>query len=80
MVAGIGDASRSLNREGAGYSWRIFEVKCPEYTLFEVVPLDLVLLMSRGQMRESASCSGRGNRDGHRPEIVTEIANVTKRV
>jgi hypothetical protein len=60
VVAGIGDASRSLNREGAVYSWRIFEVKCPEYTLFEVVPLELVLLMWRGQMHESASRAGRG--------------------
>jgi len=39
---------------------RIFDVKCPEYTLFEVVSLELVLLMSRGQMRESASRTGRG--------------------
>jgi hypothetical protein len=78
VVAGIGDASRSLNREGAGYSWRIFEVKCPEYTLFEVVPLELVLLIWRGQIaRAHRALVGVKTRRSS-PEIVIEIANGTR--
>jgi hypothetical protein len=78
VAAGIEDASRSLNREGAEYSWRIFEVKCPEYTLFEVVPLELVLLMREGKCarahpwREVATVIA--------PEIAIEIANLATRV